>query len=158
LHVRLRDSRTVTERAQETLSIAAEYGIPFSGARATFVRGWALAVTRQGEEGIPQMRQAMSAVASGGARLSPYFAMLAEACGENGLREEGLAVVAEGLELAEQTDVRYCEAELHRLKGELLLMRHQSDSAEAERCFHTAIDIARRQAAKWWELRATTSL
>ena len=49
------------------------------------------------------------------------------------------------------------EAELHRVKGELMLI-DPPDEAEAERCFRTAIDIARGQGARWWELRATTSL
>ncbi len=84
--------------------------------------------------------------------------MLAEACGRNGLREEGLATVAEGLALAEQTGVRYVEAELHRLKGELLRLNHPDQEVEAERCLRTAIDVARRQRARSFELRATTSL
>jgi predicted ATPase len=49
-------------------------------------------------------------------------------------------------------------AELHRVKGEIVLMRNPSDETEAERCFRRAIDIARRQAARLLELRATTSL
>ena len=50
------------------------------------------------------------------------------------------------------------EAELHRLKGELLLMQNAGDSVEAEHCFQTAIEVARRQGGKSLELRATTSL
>jgi predicted ATPase len=56
----------------------------------------------------------------------------------------------------EQTDERHREAELYRLKGELLLL--QGDDAEAEASFHKAIEVARRQQAKSWELRATVSL
>ncbi len=66
--------------------------------------------------------------------------------------------MANGLALAERTGERIGEAELHRFQGELLLMRDPSGEVEAERCFRTAIDVARRQKAKWWELRATTSL
>ena len=56
----------------------------------------------------------------------------------------------------EQTDERHREAELYRLKGELLLL--QGDDAEAEASFHKAIEVARRQQAKSLELRATVSL
>jgi predicted ATPase len=58
--------------------------------------------------------------------------------------------------VVEETGERYYEAEIHRLKGELLLM--QGDEAEAETSFHKAIEVARRQSAKSWELRATVSL
>jgi predicted ATPase len=56
----------------------------------------------------------------------------------------------------EQTEGRHWEAELHRLKGELLLMQGDEDGAEAS--LHKAVEVARRQQAKAWELRATTSL
>ena len=67
--------------------------------------------------------------------------------------------MAEGFAIAEQTGERYYEAELHRTKGEALLQfRIQAREGEAEACFRRAIDIARKQSAKSWELRATTSL
>nr|NIO71038.1 tetratricopeptide repeat protein [Anaerolineae bacterium] len=80
----------------------------------------------------------------------------AEAYGKAGQAEEGLSVLAEALALVEKTGERYYEAELRRLKGELLLM--QGDEAEAEASFDKAIEVARRQQAKSWELRATVSL
>ena len=67
-----------------------------------------------------------------------------------------LSVLAEALAQVEKTDERYYEAELRRLKGELLLM--QGVETEAEASFHKAIEVARRQQAKSWELRATVSL
>ncbi len=83
-------------------------------------------------------------------------AWLAEAYREAGKTEEGLAALAEALALIEKTDERLAEAEAHRIEGELL--RAQGDQAGAEASFHTAIDIARNQGAKSWELRATVSL
>jgi predicted ATPase len=71
---------------------------------------------------------------------------------------EGLAVVAEALTCVETTGERYAEAELHRLKGELLLKRTLPDAHQAEACFQQALAIARRQQAKSWELRAAVSL
>jgi predicted ATPase len=60
--------------------------------------------------------------------------------------------------LAEQTEERYYEAELHRLRGELLLQQSPDNHTEAESCFNQAITIAQNQEAKSWELRAVTSL
>ncbi len=91
-----------------------------------------------------------------------YGAALAEGCVALGRVEDGFAAVAEALAAVERTGERWVEAELHRLKGVLTLARGAVPSAEvgaeAEKCFRLAIEIARRQEAKSWELRATTSL
>ena len=83
---------------------------------------------------------------------------LAETCGKNGRVEEGLDLVTTGLVTAEQTGLRMAEAELHRVKGELLMLKDADNAAEAERSFRTAIEVARRQSARPFELRATISL
>ena len=70
--------------------------------------------------------------------------------------EEGLGTVTAALAQIEKSDERYTEAEIHRLRGELLLS--QGNEIEAETSFGTAIEVARHQQAKSWELRATTSL
>jgi len=75
-----------------------------------------------------------------------------------GRPREGLEAVSEGLELVQRTGARLFEAEMRRLKGELLLMGDQSTVVEAARCFGDAIAVARRQGAKSHELRATMSL
>jgi predicted ATPase len=67
-------------------------------------------------------------------------------------------MLAEALAQVETTQERWYEAELHRLKGELLLVQHQSNAAQAETWFQRSIELARHQSAKSWELRATTSL
>jgi hypothetical protein len=85
-----------------------------------------------------------------------FCGLLGDSYGKNGLPEEGLAAIAAGL--GETESGRDVEAELYRLKGELLLMRDSPDEAEAERCSRNAIDIARSQKARLFELRATTSL
>jgi predicted ATPase len=80
------------------------------------------------------------------------LAILAESCSRNGLPHEGLEAVAQGMRLVQNN------GELHRVKGELLLIQVPSDEAEAERCFRTAIDMAHGQKARLFELRATVSL
>ena len=85
------------------------------------------------------------------------YSWLAEAFGKAGHTEEALAILAEGLAAVDRTGEHWWEAELHRLKGELMLMQG-ADETETEVCFHQAIEVARRQQAKSLELRATMSL
>ena len=82
---------------------------------------------------------------------------LAETCRTSGKLEDGLTALKEVI-LVEEQESRLYEAEIRRLRGELLLLADQSASAEAAQCFREAILVARRQSAKWWEPRATTSL
>jgi predicted ATPase len=72
--------------------------------------------------------------------------------------KEGLTVLDEALDMVDKTEERYWEAELHRCKGELLLMKQEHEVGEAEECFRKALEIARRQQAKSLELRAAISL
>ena len=86
-----------------------------------------------------------------------FSATWAEAYGSAGRAEEGLARLADGIEVAEKTSDHWAESELHRVHGELLLMRGGPD-AQVEAWFHQALDVARSQEAKSFELRAATSL
>ena len=87
---------------------------------------------------------------------------LAEAHGKVGQVKEGLALLVEALAQVHKTGERDYEAELYRVKGTLTLESKvqgpKSKVQEAEECFHKAIDIARQQSTKSWELRASTSL
>jgi predicted ATPase len=93
------------------------------------------------------------------AELPWYLALLAGAHAIVGQTAEGLDAIAEALALVASTKERFYEAEIYRLKGELLLKQGGPDTAaEAETCFRQALDIAQVQSAKSWELRAATSL
>ena len=121
--------------------------------------GWALAEQGQIEAGLAQMRQGLAAWRATGTELRPYFlGLLAEAYRKGEQAVAGLGAIDEALALVQQHQETFCEAELYRLKGELLLSLAAGHAAEAEACFHQALDIARRQQAKSWELRAATSL
>jgi tetratricopeptide (TPR) repeat protein len=158
-HVVLRDTEGVGERADELLSIATEHEMPLFLLQATFVRGWAMAVAGRGEEGIAEMRRSNSdPVAAELISTALMLVALAETYGKNGRAEEGLELVAGGLAIAEQTGLRLAEAELDRVKGELLMIKNPDDVVEPERCLRTAIEVARRQGARLFELRATVSL
>jgi class 3 adenylate cyclase/tetratricopeptide (TPR) repeat protein len=151
------DSTKALERAEEAFSIATEHGMTFYQGRASFCRGWAMAHSGQPESGAAEMRRCLS-FTYGGGLVPVYAALLAETYGKHGHTEEGFAVMSEGLARVERTGERMAEAELHRVKGELLMMRDAPSLDEAESCFSVALEIARRQKAKWWELRAATCL
>jgi predicted ATPase len=142
------------------IALSGEQGAAQWLARGTILRGWALAWQGQGAEGLAQMCQGLSAFrATGAERTRTYFlALLAEGYRGTGGVKEGLRVLAEALTAAHNSGERYCEAELHRLKGDLLLLQSADQPVEAEACFHQALAIARRQQATSWELRAAMSL
>ena len=164
LHQFRREWLLTQQCAEAVMRLSTEHGFPFMGAWGTIFRGWTLAAQGQ-EEGIAHMRQGLSIHRSTGAELGrPYLlALLAEAYGQGGQTGEGLNIVAEALEAVNKTEERQYEAELYRLKGELSLKSkvqglQSKIEEEAEMYFHKAVDIARRQQAKPWELRAAMSL
>ncbi len=157
LHLFRRERQAVQEAF---MALAAEQGFAELLASGMILRGWALFASGQETAGVEQMRQGLAALqAIGGEVRRPLFlALLAEAYGGIGQIEKGLHVLAEALAAAEKTGGRFYEAELYRLKGELLVAYAAEPNAEAEACFHQALDIARRQQAKSLELRAAMSL
>jgi predicted ATPase len=155
-----REAQATQVQAEASLAVAEGQGFAFFLAFATVPRGWALAEQGQSEAGIVQMGEGMAACRTTGAEADrPYFlALVAEAYGRGRRYDEGLAMLEEALALVDQSEERYWEAELHRLNGELLLARSAEHQAEAEACWHEALDVARRQQAKSLELRAAMSL
>ena len=151
----------VEECAAETVAVASAHDLRFYRAIGVMFGGWAL--TRRGkiEEGISQLQSGLDAFrATEAVLLLAYFtALLAEVYGEIGQASEGLRI----LETIDLERDRYWEAELHRLRGELILKQHpDSDRGEheatAEGCFQRAAAIARKQNAKSLELRAAISM
>jgi predicted ATPase len=142
------------------ISFSGEHGFLQLVGVGAFYRAAALAEQGQLQEGIAGMRAVVEAMRGAGAvaGLAMMLAALAKAHGRAGQAEEGLALIAEALESVAETGERMCEAEIQRIKGELLLARSPSDDAEAEASFREALDVARRQSAKSFELRAATSL
>src|SRR5262249_10173508 len=97
--------------------------------------------------------------ATGGALGGPYFyTLLADVCDYLGHTDDGLQALAEAHTLVEQHEDRWWEAEIHRLRGVLLLRQTVTPQGEAGAWFRQALDVARRQEAKSLELRAAMSL
>ena len=159
-HSLRREWQATQELAEAGMALAREQGFPLWLAWGTIQWGWALAEQGHIEAGIAQMRQGLAAWRATGTELiRPYFlGLLAEAYQKGGQTAAGLGAIDEALALVQQHQETFCEAELYRLKGELLLSLSAGHAAEAEACFHSALEIARRQSANSWELRTTMSL
>jgi predicted ATPase len=148
------------DQAAAAMTLAMEQGFAERLARGTVLHGWALAMQGQSEAGLAEMRQGLAAErATGSTVFQPYFlGLLAEAYGASGHPDAGLTALAEALAVTDTTEARVFAAELSRLKGAFLLQQAVPDTAQAEACFQQALDVARQQQAKSWELRAATSL
>jgi len=158
--------------ADASLGVATEHGFPFWSAFQSVLMGWVLVKQGKADEGIAQTSRGMEAYRATGAELlRPYLiGLFAEALAEGGSTERGLVLLAEALGTVEETGERFYEAELYRQRGELLFRSFSEDSrlpditaplsrsSEIERCFLKAMTVAGRQQAKWFELRAATSL
>jgi predicted ATPase len=155
-----REKQALREHVERLMALCMEHGFAFMEAQGMSRRGLVLVAQGQGDEGLAQIRQAQAMYQTIGVGVvRPLIcAQLAEVYGQLGQVEEGLAVLVEGMALGEKTGNCAFEAELYRLKGELLLQQAIPDASQAEICFHQAIAIAQKQGAKSWELRAATSL
>jgi predicted ATPase/class 3 adenylate cyclase len=158
------DASATRALVDEALALSEAHGLAFIGAMASILKGWTLAQEGDLAEGIAQMRRGLAAQLATGAELArPYWlCLIAEACLESGAALEGLALLDEAEAAVQQTDERYWEAEIHRLRGQLLLAA--SDPAapavvrSAEECYRRALEVARRQGTRSLELRAAVSL
>jgi adenylate cyclase len=111
------------------------------------------------EQGIAEMEVGMASFRQqGGVPRRQYtIALLAQDYARMGHTEEALGMLKEALAHIERTGEKVEQAEMLRLKGELLLMRDDRAMVEAAHCFRAALEVARAQEARWWELRASTS-
>jgi len=160
LHVLRGEWQEVEERAEMMITLTREQGFPYWMAQGIILRGRALAAQGQQENGIAQMWEGLTAYRATGADVTvmSFLGLLAEAYRKSGELEQGDVALLEALAQVEKTGERWYEAELYRLKGELLLSQDEPDASQVETCFQRAIEIARNQSAKSWELRATISL
>jgi tetratricopeptide (TPR) repeat protein len=144
----------------ELLALTAEHGFGYLASCARILKGQELIARDDCAAGLVQVERALSEFAAqeGGLGLPWSMSISAWGYARLGRVDEGLAALARGFEAMPRNDERHWEAELWRLKGELLLLRPEPDSGAARACFHHAIEVARRQAALSLELRAATSL
>ncbi len=130
VHLFRGERQVLQERVEEVITLSTEQEFALFWAWGTILRGLILVEQKQKEEGVARMRQGLEAWRATGAEVFlPYLlALLAEACKEAGQIEEGLTTLTEALAQVDKTGERFYEAELYRLKGELLLMQENQKS------------------------------
>jgi predicted ATPase/DNA-binding winged helix-turn-helix (wHTH) protein len=158
LYQHLRDPEKAREVGEACIALCDEQAIQLERAWAEGWYGWAIAELGETDDGISRIRSALDTQLSVGSQVARSYnlAILANALWHAGRTEEGLQAVEDGLDVSKRNGEPFYDAELWRLKGELLKM--QDKTADAESCFQKAIEIARQQAAKSLELRGSTSL
>jgi tetratricopeptide (TPR) repeat protein len=154
------EAESVRARAEEAMALCEEYGFATLPAWGQVHHGWAVAELGQLEQGVAEMEAGIAGFhRSGGVpRLQYAIALLAQGYDRIGRKEEALGMLNEALAQIERTGEKVDQAEMLRIKGEMLLMRDSEAIPEAERCFRAALEVARAQEARWWELRTTVSL
>jgi predicted ATPase len=153
------DDATAKAQAEEALALATEHKARYYQAWSAILVEFARAWEQPDAAHITRLRDSIAAFTASGARLRlPYYlSLLARVCGKAGRGEEGLTVLDEALAAAHARNERWWDAELHRLRAEMLLT-HGAQDRDAEAALLRAVEIARAQQAKSLELRAATSL
>jgi predicted ATPase len=152
------DWSTSRARAETARGLAREGGFVQLVAWADVMRGWALVQAGDGEPGLAAVRDGMATITASESKdfVTYFLGLLAESLARAGEVESALDVVTEALTVAATCGERFYEAELHRLKGELL-QDSGAEPARSQECFTTALAIARRQRALGLERRIRTS-
>jgi tetratricopeptide (TPR) repeat protein len=153
------DFSTIRPRAEAMIQIASEQGFPYWSAIASMAIGRTLVGEGNHDDGIAGILDAMGRLRETGGELLYNYALilLAESYLMARDPEKGLASITEALGGIEASGQHMHEAELWRLRGELLLLQREA-GAEAERSFRRALQVAQDQHAPSWELRSATSL
>jgi class 3 adenylate cyclase/predicted ATPase len=146
--------------ADECVALANEHGFPLLAGLGLIVQGWVAAQNGDAATGIAYIREGMAKAAATGSRvLAPFqLGLLAEALALAGEVDEGLAVLDEAFANSAISGQKGTDAELHRLRGELVRRLPQPDPPQAEASFRTALAIAREQGTRGYELRAAIAL
>jgi predicted ATPase len=154
------DLDSLVADAENLLKLGQQHGMDFYVAISRVYLSWARGRLGKARGGADELRSSLDAYASQGNRLGvPYFlgclAELEAAAGDN---EGALALIDEGLAMADEGGQQVWDAFLHRLRGEILLKRDPANTAPAEEAYQTAIAIAKRQGARSYEVLASLSL
>jgi predicted ATPase len=135
-----------------------EHSFPDYEQRARFIQGALLAQSGDPQHGIELMRSAITAIERTNSvnRRTLYLGHSAAAQASLGQPEVGVDLLDEAIQTADKINERFFEAELYRLRGKMLLTLGRRGEAEAG--LRRALTIAQQQQARWWELRAATTL
>jgi tetratricopeptide (TPR) repeat protein len=157
LNLLLRQSTSALALSEECATFTAQHELTALAAANVPFTAWALVQLGQIDSALSQiLGSKMAVIELGGVFTTWLYVALVNAYLAGGQAAQGIDAADEGLELCRSSRIRMLESEIYRLKGELLFVDGDHDTAA--QCFRDAIELARRQGAKSWELRATTSL
>jgi class 3 adenylate cyclase/tetratricopeptide (TPR) repeat protein len=153
-----KSAQIILRSVDELLAISNEQGFSVWAVFGNIIRGWCLGALGQAADGIPLLVRGISMIRTTGVNLLMPFLLttLAQTYQSAGQPQEGLNRIAEAIKIAEATQERWAEAEMHRVQATLLLSVHEHAAGEESYC--RALTVARRQGARFWELRAALDL
>jgi class 3 adenylate cyclase/predicted ATPase len=151
---------TAKQQAKEGLALAEEKGAVFWKAGGMVLQGCLLASSGNAADAVQMITSGITAYRSTGSTVwTPlYSSFLANAYAHLDQFDDAWRCIGEAMTAAETTKEKWCEADIHRIAGEIELMSPERDIAKAEAHFERALAVARAQQAKSWELRAATSM
>jgi predicted ATPase len=160
VYLMLREAKNAQAYGEKAVAITEEHEFGLWIAMSKAYLGSAMATQGRGEEGIPMICQGIEACQQAGTEvtLSHMLVLLSDAYGKKGEIKKGLASLSEAQTVIEKTGAGFYEAELYRIRGELLQMQDVPDENGAESSFRKAVDVAHHRQAKSLELRASVSL
>jgi DNA-binding winged helix-turn-helix (wHTH) protein/predicted ATPase len=160
LHQYRREPEMASEWADAAIDVATRNGFPYWAAVGGVLRGWGLAVQGQSAEGIAEIQRGLAGCRAAGVEMDrPYYlALLAEALCCDARLKDALCALDEALGMISNTRTFFYEAELHRLRGSVLMAVHKSRLTDVESSYQQALEVARGQEALCLELRAAASL
>jgi predicted ATPase len=151
---------TANGQLDELISLADQKGAAYWSANGILVRGWLFALTGKVSDAIQMLTSGITAYRSTGSTnwVPLHLSILAMAHAELHQFGDAQRCADEAITIAEATNERWCETEINRVAGEIVLNSPDQDVAKAQSYFERALAIARQQQAKSWELRASMSL
>ena len=159
-HIQLGNYAAANAPLDELIALADERGAPYWKALGTALRGTLLALTGKASDAVPAITSGSTSLRSTGATLyEPYYLFyLGMAYAELGQLDDARRCIDDAIEKVETSKERWCEAEVHRIAGEIALKSLVPDPEKAEAYFDRALGVARQQQAKSYELRAAMSM
>jgi class 3 adenylate cyclase/predicted ATPase len=148
------------ERIKELVILAEEKGAPFRKAEGVLRQGYVLTLTGEATKAVEMVTSGIDLWRSAGSTIftPEHEFMLAIAHADSGQFDDAWSCIGKAMTAMQATRERWCEAEAHRVAGEIALKSPQPDSAKAQAYFEHSLTVARAQQAKSWELRTATSL
>jgi predicted ATPase len=159
-HICCRDYAAAISQVEELIALADERGAPYWNATGTALRGWLFVLTGRASDAVLAITSAITSLRSTGTTLYEprHLWYLAMAYAELGQLDDARRCIDDAIDKVERSKEKWCEAEVHRTAGEIVLKSPQPEAAKAEAYFERALVVARQQQAKSWELRAAMSL